>query len=371
MTERLHILHVIDQLAAGGAERMVIEIANATERARYKPAICVTRSNLTLAVFLNKDVKVFSLERHRRFSFKALTLFGDFCRQENVRLLHIHGNSSFLFVAAAKALGKIPSSTALVIHEHNGEIKRFSFLYRQTLRWLNPVYAGVDSRLRDLACAAGIPEARAHFISNAIDFNRRAADKSGGDLADVKGKGLVGILLSNVRPVKNIEFFIRSAALIKEKKWIVVILGSLNDKSYVQTCRDEARRLGLEDRILFWGLRLDVAGLLKQADFGLLASKTESGPLALLEYAAAGLPFVSTRVGSIGKHLEQQGIPGFAEPGNELEFSEAIGKLLGLSPAERKQRGELGLVKAREYFDIHKKMPEWEKIYLQALGTVS
>jgi glycosyltransferase involved in cell wall biosynthesis len=71
----------------------------------------------------------------------------------------------------------------------------------------------------------------------------------------------------------------------------------LVDEAYAKACLALRDELGLRERVLFLGSRADIVELLAGADFAVLCSKTESGPLALVEYAASGLPFVSTRVG--------------------------------------------------------------------------
>ena len=45
----MNILHIIDSLAVGGAERVLVELANQAARDGHRVAVCVTRSETTLA----------------------------------------------------------------------------------------------------------------------------------------------------------------------------------------------------------------------------------------------------------------------------------------------------------------------------------
>ena len=47
----------------------------------------------------------------------------------------------------------------------------------------------------------------------------------------------------------------------------------------------------------------DVGSRLRTYDLGIVGSRTESGPIALIEYLAAGLPFVTTDVGQVVAEL--------------------------------------------------------------------
>ena len=72
--------------------------------------------------------------------------------------------------------------------------------------------------------------------------------------------------------------------------------------------RDDARSLGLSDRVVFAGSRDDVAELLPAFDVFALSSQNEGLPISLLEAMAAGVPCVATSVG---------GVPEVIHNGNE------------------------------------------------------
>jgi glycosyltransferase involved in cell wall biosynthesis len=143
----------------------------------------------------------------------------------------------------------------------------------------------------------------------------------------------------------------------------LAIAGGFIDDAYTKTCQQLRDELGLQDRVLFLGSRADIIEILAGADFAVLSSKTESGPLALLEYAASGLPFVSTRVGLIGNYLFAQGLPEFVAPGNTQAMADALLRLVQLSPADRKERGEQGREIAIRDFDIRHVLPDWYQAY--------
>jgi len=92
-------MHVIDSLAPGGSERMAVEIANASDKKKYRVSVCVTRSDITLSTQLNPDVGFLALERKRKFDPNKQKHFHSFLDQQRVNLLHIHGWSSLLFIA--------------------------------------------------------------------------------------------------------------------------------------------------------------------------------------------------------------------------------------------------------------------------------
>jgi glycosyltransferase involved in cell wall biosynthesis len=65
-----------------------------------------------------------------------------------------------------------------------------------------------------------------------------------------------------------------------------------------------SRKMGLADRVHFLGHFADVARLLPLANLGWLTSRMEGMPNAVLEYMAAGLPVVASRVGGLPEMFE-------------------------------------------------------------------
>jgi len=236
--------------------------------------------------------------------------------------------------------------------------------------WLRPQYVGVHKRLSELAQSSGLDTSQVFTIQNAIDFSAfiqthsKRINTSKEDNASPRG-----IIVANVRPSKDILMLLRALALIKYIPWKIAIAGAQPVASYLRMCKQRVIDLELDNRVEFLGTRLDVKELVQSADFGVLSSNTESGPLVLLEYAAASLPFVSTRVGQIGKYLDQQGIPEFVSTGDAEQMALAIERLLNQTASERKCRGELGREVAIKTFDIHGVIPTWYEVYNRALHS--
>jgi len=94
-----------------------------------------------------------------------------------------------------------------------------------------------------------------------------------------------------------------------------------------QELEQEARTLGLRDAVVFLGDRRDIPAVHASMDVALLTSDSESLSNVILEAMAAGLPVVAYQSGGNPELInEQRGA--LAAPGNEAEFSDAVGRLL-------------------------------------------
>ena len=135
--------------------------------------------------------------------------------------------------------------------------------------------------------------------------------------------------------------------------------------------REQARRLGLGDRVHFAG-DVSEARLLDHvsaAGVGLMPSSTptEAFGLALVEYMAAGLPVISTELGTGTSYVNQDGVTGLIVPANDPgALASGIQRLLA-DPALRVRMGAAGRARVRENFTTAAMMRGMDRLYAEAL----
>ena len=111
------------------------------------------------------------------------------------------------------------------------------------------------------------------------------------------------------------------------------------------------RSLGLDKQVRFRGFRTDVRDVLPGYRVYVHSSVYETGPLAIIEAMAAGLPVFAGRVGGIPE-LFEAGVEGWFWPLDDPV--KAAGMLLDLlgKEAERAAAGRASAERQRRYFDM-------------------
>lgn len=148
----------------------------------------------------------------------------------------------------------------------------------------------------------------------------------------------------------------------------LVIVG---DGPMGDTLRAQSQRLGLGDRVHFAGSVSDeeLKDHLAGAGIGLLPSSTptEAFGLAMVEYMAAGLPVVSTELGTGTSFVNQHGETGLVvracDPG---DLARGIQQLLA-DPAARMGMGRAGRERVRRLFTTSAMMRGMDELYASAL----
>jgi glycosyltransferase involved in cell wall biosynthesis len=230
-------------------------------------------------------------------------------------------------------------------------------------------YVGATDGVVAWAERARVPRGRIRVIENGIETSRyRVQHRAAPPEAERAPRLLTGIVVANVRPEKGIEVLLRAMARVaRHRRPLIWICGAARDAEYERRCREITRTLGLQGAVRFLGERGDTVHLIAHADFGVIPSISESGPLVLAEFLAAGLPVVGTEAGSLARRALSLGARDFVPPGDEPALAEAIERLIGLTPAERAARGEQGRALAERHFDIAAVMPRWHNVYGDAL----
>ncbi len=360
-------MHVLDALNMGGAERVAVNLANLLPRSSYAPFLCTTRSEGPFANLIAADVGRLSLSRRNRIDTGALRRFKDFVRANKIRILHAHGSSLFF----ARLASLFPPYPLVVWHDHYGNYlanNRPAWLYRAATRGL----AGVITVNQPLAewsrRVLQIPANRIWYIPNLIPVAMQSSKT-----VDLPGsRGFRIVCVANFRPQKDHANLFEAMTLVSSRipQAHLLLVGEATDTVYRASILDQIHSRGLDRNISYLGPRQDVPAILRACDIGVLASKSEGLPLALLEYGVCGLPAVATEVGQCADVLSHGFAGLLVPPSSPKDLAEALCSLLS-SPDDRKRYGGRlqELVRARH--SPESTIRRVCDVYQQVLGSVS
>jgi glycosyltransferase involved in cell wall biosynthesis len=319
------VLHLVDTLWAGGAERVAVDLVNHLPRDGYAPSLCTTRRDGPLEALVAADVGRLRLARTRRFDGPALQRLIEFIREHGVRILHAHGPSLLIARAASLAWPR-PS---VVWHVHAGAYATgdpSALPYRLLAAGVDAVIAVSEPLARWARRCLPVPDRRVWYVPNLVSGARSAAAADA--LPGSRGARLVSV--GNLRPEKGQLTLVRAMPFVLERRADahLLLVGGVLDAAYAEAVRGEITRLGLEGQVTLLGQRLDVPAVLAACDVGVLSSEAEGLPLALVEYGCAGLPVVATGVGQCADVLENGGAGVVVPPGDVRALAAGITQLL-------------------------------------------
>jgi polysaccharide biosynthesis protein PelF len=193
----------------------------------------------------------------------------------------------------------------------------------------------------------------------------------------VDGPRRVVALIGRVVPIKDIKTFIRAIFIASRtmpdlEGWIVG--PEEEDPAYAQECHALAQSLGLAENVRFLGFqRIDA--ILPKVDVIALTSISEALPLVVLEGFAAGVPSITTDVGScrqliegLGDEDRALGSAGAVVPiANPAAFAQAVLDLLGDGPRWQAAQ-QAGIARVRQFYTRKQMIDQYRTLY-DALTT--
>jgi glycosyltransferase involved in cell wall biosynthesis len=138
-------------------------------------------------------------------------------------------------------------------------------------------------------------------------------------LEGIEGKRIV--CLANLRAQKNHFLLLEVAKRLKTSNpdWTFHLVGKDSGDDYSEVLKKRIFELGLEGTVFIYGSKPDISAILSQSAIGILTSKSEGLPVALLEYGLHKKPVVVTDVGEIYSVI-QTGFNGFIVPSQQPDL---------------------------------------------------
>lgn len=330
----MRVVQLIDSLDPGGAERVAVNLANAMRHKVGFSGLVTTRKEGELKDAVANELPYLFLDKRKVIDIEALRKFTRFLKTNRVNLVHAH-SSSLVFAVMAKLV--VPG-IKIVWHDHYGNseflAERKSIHIRLAKRFVSLVIS-VNDNLRIWA-AENIGFKKVCFVPNFALLN--AYENKETKLQGEEGKRIV--CLANYRPQKDhINLLNAYETVVKEyPDWTLHLVGKDFNDDYSRQLKAMATEPELMDKVFIYGSRKDTAFILSQSEIGVLASRSEGLPLALLEYGLSKLPVVVTNVGQCAQVVENN-VSGYVVP---LEDASALSEMLRKLISDKEKRQKFG-----------------------------
>lgn len=327
----IRVLTIVDQAgAAGGGERVAVDLATGLHRDRFDSLLCVTRPSdpETLAEIRRGGTLVIELNRRSRLSLLPWLRLVRVLRRSHVDVLHSHKFGSNAWAAIVARLARVP---VFVAHEHSWSFannRLRSTVNRRLIASRAAAIVAVSSADRErMISLERIAPGRVVVCPNGVRDTPAAPAAALRDELDLPpGATVVGIV-AGLRPEKRVDLLLHAVARLRPRHpdLVALVVGDGPERPQLEAL---AAELGIFAAVRFLGRREDARSMIRLFDAAVLTSEREGAPLALLEYMAAGRPIVATRVGGVPE-LARDGLEALlVPPGDDRALAAALERLL-------------------------------------------
>lgn len=372
---RRKVFYLLDSLNVGGTETQAVELALRIPEAGYDVTLgCLRARGPLLERLQGSQVAVREFHPEGGIDspagFYQLLRLSWFLRRKKFDIVHTHDLwSNLIGVPAARLAGvrAIVSSRRDLANFDWYQSKRRGWLRR--IQNLGGAVLANATPIRDALIAEdGFKPEKLRVIHNGVDIDRF---QTSGDERDQVfpgvGKGKLIVLVGNMHTdVKGHPWLIASApAVVHEFPTARFVLAG--DGEQRPRFEEQVAKLGLEQNFLFLGRRTDIPKILACCDIAVLPSRAEGLPNAILEYMAAGLPTIASRVGGNAELIED-GVTGLLVPSEDsAALSDALLALLR-DPGLARRMAQNGHEFTVRNFSFERLVREVDELYSELLS---
>lgn len=312
---------LVDTLAMGGTERMSVNIGSVMCDEGWDSHLLVSRKGGGLEAHVADGVHIHYLEKQSFYDLSAFWRLFRLVQKYKPTVFHAHSTSIY-WAVILKILGR---NFMMVWHDHFGLSDQLEKYPRKDIvilaKWIDRIIT-VNEKL-EVYWKKLLPY-KLSEIKTLGNFPFLRLPKT------EKLPVFTFLNLANFRPQKDQLNLISAAEILTREgyEYQILLIGEVVEREWANRIKDEISKKGLSQNIKFVGPSLDIAKSLSEVHAGVLSSESEGLPVALLEYALAGLPIICTDVGDCGKVVSNEDLGWLVPPKQPKLLAEAMRSLI-------------------------------------------
>ena len=309
---------------------MAVNIANGLAEKGVASHLCATRLEGDLKAKIDNNVGYLFLNKKRKIDIKAIIRLYKYIKQHGISIVHAHSTSYFM----GFLIKLINPKLKLIWHNHYGNSENIKFKNMLALVLISKsinVFISVNKSLNQWAIKS-FKNKNCYYIPNFAVLDEQSKKTN---LRGTQSNRI--IYLANLRVEKDHLNLLRAFEIVLKSHtdWSLHLVGADLNDSYSKVIKLFIKENYLSNYVFLYGSCSDIKFILDQSTIGVLASRFEGLPVALLEYGLAKLPVVVTNVGECSSVVSNN-LSGIVVPSNNP--NELANKIIELIENKEKRK---------------------------------
>lgn len=308
--KKIKIVHTIP-MGAGGISNLTLTINEKIDREKYEFDYLVFRNQKEFcderAAKLGSPKLIVDVSDIKNPIIKGMKkIFGtaQLLKRENIKIVHIDASTPYDVVLAVAA--KMAGVPKIIFHAHNDNYERkltLRNIMQPIFRLIIPLvvtdYIAISEQAAEFLFPKAIVKQKKYYLfKNGIDVNKYVFNSEiRNNMREKYGfsdKFVVGHIGRFVYQ-KNHDFLIDVFYnIVKKRENSVLVLVGIGELQ--ESIKKKVAELGIENKVVFWGVTEEVPDLLQMMDCFVFPSNYEGLGMVAIEAQCAGLPTVVSDV---------------------------------------------------------------------------
>jgi len=366
---RSSILLLESKFGLGGSERITYDVVRRLDVQRYRPVLCTLYEPGEVGEWFIRDgYRFYSRLITHRYDPRAFGKLRSIIQREHVELVFLINQPLTCFWGFIMSkYCRIPV-VAAVHDKFIGEQSLKLRLNRFLMNRMDVILAVAQGQSDQLVTRQYIREDIVRVVYNGIDldhFKPQVEREEQCRLLGLNSKAPIVGTVARLVHLKGVDVFLKAAEAVLKKfpstQFVVV-----GDGAEAHELKRMSQALGIAPSVRFLGSRGDVADTARVFNVGVLSSRTEGLPMAILEYMSLSVPVVATNVGGVSEMV------GHGETGLLISEDDPSGlagalEVLLSDPHKARKMGLRGRAKVESCFQISNTVSRTEQLFEKLL----
>jgi glycosyltransferase involved in cell wall biosynthesis len=371
------VMQVIARMNVGGPAVLVADLMRSLDSQKFSTVLVTGHCEENESDYLDEvaqDVAAVRIPGLGR-SISPLKDLGTFflllkeIRKFKPDVIHTHTAKAGVL---GRLAGLIARPQAKRVHTFHGHLlhgyfssgkTRLVVLLEKVLGLITYKFVAIGNLVKNDLVRAGVaPESKFEVIYPGLQELDRYPQKNAQSALGLDQSKKYLVFVGRLTTIKRPERLIDLARSLKDNysdSWLLITgAGELLESLSAQAIREALP-------VTFLGWRKDIGAILSASDIAVLCSDNEGIPLTLIQASQAGLPIVSTDVGSVSD-IVINGTTGLLTEVSSKGLIEGVSMLLD-DPALGQRFGKAGEERVREFFSSRTMVGHHQRLYSQSL----
>lgn len=377
MAKPLNILEVFSGGFGGGGSRQAYLLAKGLHQRGHRVVLGCRRSNSQAYQKMAREAEEIKLplvdiQMEGEGDLRSVKALRALLRRERFDIIHTHKATAHtlaflaLLFSAAKHRPKLVVQRGVVFPLNKNPFSKIKY------RWRVAKIVAVSQGVKEALLKGGIREEKIEVIYNGVDLELFDPAMDGAPVRKEWGippRAPVITIIGNIYLHKGHKYFLDAAARISKRfpqSYYLIVGGG--EPALSQEFKQQARELGLGERVIFTGSREDVPRILAATDISVNASLLEGLPGTVRESSAMAKPVVATNVGGNPEVVIHGQTGLLVPPQDAVALAEAVLSLLE-NPSKAGALGQAGRKLMEEKFSCQHRLDLTEALYYRLVES--
>lgn len=375
----IRVMRIIARMNVGGPAVQVSELMRGFNAAEFDQCLYTGFCAADEADYLETTATDVIAKRIEGFG-RRLSLAGDFrafitlvkeIRAFKPQVIHTHTAKAGFLGRIASIVSLQPSIRVHTFHGHLlngyfGSVKRslVVIIEKSLARFTDQLLAVGDKVRQDLLEVGVGSKEKFELMPPGLVLKSLPSKSVSREFLGLNNNQLQCAFIGRVTQIKRPDRFLDVVSEIK-KRQVNLDFFMVGDGELLEKCRARIKDEDLPVTVLGW--QSDIEMVLSAADIVVLTSDNEGTPVSLIQAGMAGLPVVTTNVGSVPE-IVLDGVTGIITSSNIQEIAGALEKLVKDKDL-RTQLGTAAHTFTLTHFGVNRLVNDHEELYKRLLSN--